>query len=60
MKKWIKKRLAYLYSEILSAIIVLILVSCLLHGAFPNLELYWLPSFWALFILLEFLLILKI
>ena len=57
MKKTIEKRLGYLYSGELFSIIAFIPVSFLLNKANPELHLYSLYSFWASFILVEFLLL---
>lgn len=57
LKKTLEKRLAYLYSGELFAIITFVPVSFLLNHTFPNLQLYSLYSFWVSFILLEFLLL---
>lgn len=57
MKNKIEKRLSYLYTGETVAIIGFIIVSYLLNRANPSLHLYGLTSFWAAFILLNFLLV---
>lgn len=57
MKGIIERRLAYLYSGELTSVIMFVFVSYIVNYAMPNLHLYSLFSFWAAFILLEWLLI---
>ncbi len=57
MKRTIKNRFEFLYKGERSAIILFIPLSFLIQYAFPNLQLYSLPSFWISFFLLEFILI---
>jgi hypothetical protein len=57
LKGMVERRLSYLYTGELTSVIVFVFVSYLFNYAFPNLRMYSLYSFWASFILLEFLLI---
>lgn len=57
MKSSLKRRFEYLYTGELSALILFIPLSFLIHYAYPNLQLYALLSFWTSFLLLEFILI---
>jgi len=57
MKKSIEKRLSYLYTGELSAVMAFIGVSFLVNYAYPELQLFSLSSFWLSFCLLEFLLL---
>lgn len=57
MRQALEKRLSFLYSGELSAVVMFIFVSIMVHRAYPELHLYSHLSFWASFLLLEFLLI---
>jgi hypothetical protein len=57
LKRHIEKRLKYLYSGELLAVISFVILSVLLHHNYPDLKLYSLFSFWTAFLLLEFLLL---
>jgi len=53
----LEKRLTYLFSGELTAIILFIFLSYLVNRAYPDLQLYSLYSFWVSFFLLEILLL---
>ncbi|WP_338450592.1 general stress protein [Niallia oryzisoli] len=57
MRQALEKRFSFLYSGELSAVVMFIFVSIMVNRAYPELHLYSLLSFWASFLLLEFLLI---
>ncbi|OZI10469.1 general stress protein [Bacillaceae bacterium SAS-127] len=57
MKRNIEKRLSYLYTGESFAVVMFVVVSYFINFAYPTLHLYSLYSFWASFLLLEFLLL---
>ncbi|AFV21537.1 MULTISPECIES: hypothetical protein [Bacillus] len=57
MKENIEKRLSYLFTGELFGLITFIVVSFMIDYSFPTLHLFSLCSFWASFLLLEFILV---